>query len=403
MSTSVTLQKPVIYVAINYRLAGFGFLAGKEILADGSANLGLLDQRLALEWVADNIAAFGGDPDRVIIWGESAGSYSVYDQLGLYAGNNTYKGKPLFHGAIMNSGTLFPADPVDTAKAQAIYDTVVEEANCTHTNNTLDCLRSVDYDTFVRATNSVPSSTSYNSIALSYLPRPDGNVVVDSGEVLVQTSKYAAVPMLVGDQEDEGTIFSFFQTNLSDTNALVDYFSSLYYHGATKSQLLALVKTYPDSIPTGSPYNTGFTGEVYPGFKRLAAILGDVGFTLLRRVMLDTALKSHPSTPIWSYLSSYDYGTPVLGTFHGSDLSPIFFGAQQTHASQSLFYYYTNFAYTLDPNGSGEGDNKYQYWPQWNEERQLLHLFHDNSTLLADNFRWNNYQWISENIKLLRL
>ena len=399
----MALQKPVIYVAINYRLAGFGFLAGKEILADGSANLGLLDQRLALEWVADNIAAFGGDPDRVIIWGESAGSYSVYDQLGLYAGNNTYKGKPLFHGAIMNSGTLFPADPVDTAKAQAIYDTVVEEANCTHTNNTLDCLRSVDYDTFVRATNSVPASTSYNSIALSYLPRPDGQVVADSGEVLIKTGKYAAVPMIVGDQEDEVTLFSLFQTNLSDTNALVDYFSSLYYHGATKSQLLAMVETYPDSIPAGSPYNTGLTGEVYPGFKRLAAILGDVGFTLLRRVMLDAALKSCPSTPIWSYLSGFEYGTPVLGTSHGSDLFPMFFGGPQSPASQSLFYYYTNFAYALDPNGAGNEDDKYQFWPQWNDGQQLLHIFYDNLTLLADNFRWNSYEWISENIQLLRL
>jgi carboxylesterase type B len=74
VTTSVALGKPVIYVSINYRLAGFGFLGGKEILADGSANLGLQDQRMALEWVSDNIAAFGGDPTRVILWGQSAGS-----------------------------------------------------------------------------------------------------------------------------------------------------------------------------------------------------------------------------------------------------------------------------------------------------------------------------------------
>lgn len=59
VQTSVELGKPVLFVAMNYRVAGFGFLAGKEILADGSANLGLLDQRLAMQWVADNIRAFG--------------------------------------------------------------------------------------------------------------------------------------------------------------------------------------------------------------------------------------------------------------------------------------------------------------------------------------------------------
>lgn len=57
---SVAVGKPVVFVAINYRVGGFGFMPGAEILKDGSANLGLLDQRLGLQWVADNIANFGG-------------------------------------------------------------------------------------------------------------------------------------------------------------------------------------------------------------------------------------------------------------------------------------------------------------------------------------------------------
>ncbi|KIM96217.1 hypothetical protein OIDMADRAFT_44926 [Oidiodendron maius Zn] len=321
VSTSVTLGKPLIYVAINY-----------QVLADGSANLSLRDQRLALDWIVDNIAASGGNPHRVMLWGESVDSFSVNDQLALYAGNNTYKGKPIFHGAIMNSGTILPADPVDTAKAQDIYDTVVEAANCAHANNTLDCPRDTDYDTFV-------------SVAISYPPRPDGKVVVDSGEVLVQTGR---------------TLFSFTQSNVSNTNALVDYFPSAYYHLATESQLRTLIEAYPDSIP------------------------------LIRQLL-------------WSYLAGYNHGTPVLGTFHGSDLLPTFFVAPQTPASKSLFYYYTNFAYSLDPNGSGEGDNKYLYWPKWNEGKKLLHLSQDISTVLADDFRCESYDWISKNIKLLRL
>lgn len=60
VADSVSQGKPIIFVAVNYRVGGFGFMAGKEILADGSSNLGLLDQRLGLKWVADNIAAFGG-------------------------------------------------------------------------------------------------------------------------------------------------------------------------------------------------------------------------------------------------------------------------------------------------------------------------------------------------------
>jgi len=61
ITTSVLLGQPVLYVAVNYRLGGFGFLAGKELKADGSTNLGLRDQRLALQWVQENIGAFGGE------------------------------------------------------------------------------------------------------------------------------------------------------------------------------------------------------------------------------------------------------------------------------------------------------------------------------------------------------
>jgi carboxylesterase type B len=124
VAESVAQGKPIIFVAVNYRVGGFGFMPGKEILADGSANLGLLDQRLGLEWVADNIASFGGDPDKVTIWGESAGAISVMDQMMLYDGDNSYKGKPLFRAGIMNSGSIAPADPVDCPKGQAIYDRV---------------------------------------------------------------------------------------------------------------------------------------------------------------------------------------------------------------------------------------------------------------------------------------
>lgn len=65
---SINISQPIIFVALNYRLNAFGFLQGKELQEDGSTNLGLRDQRKAFEWVAENIAAFGGDPDKVTIW-----------------------------------------------------------------------------------------------------------------------------------------------------------------------------------------------------------------------------------------------------------------------------------------------------------------------------------------------
>jgi carboxylesterase type B len=202
---SVAQGKPMIFVAVNYRLGAFGFLGGKEVAEDGATNLGLLDQRMGLEWVADNIAAFGGDPDAVTIWGQSAGAISVFDQLALYDGDNTYKGCALFRGAIMNSGSITPTEPVDGVKAQGIFDAVAEAAGCGSavSSSKLNCLRGVDYATFLKASNSAPPYLGYNSLAFSYAPRPDGRILTASPEVLAKEGRYAAVPIIIGNTENE--------------------------------------------------------------------------------------------------------------------------------------------------------------------------------------------------------
>ncbi|KAL2146352.1 hypothetical protein VTI28DRAFT_4377 [Corynascus sepedonium] len=408
VSNAINMGKPYVFVAINYRVGGFGFMPGKEILADGSANLGHLDQRMGLEWVADNIEAFGGDPDKVTIWGESAGAISVFNQMTLYDGDNTYKGKPLFRGAIMNSGSIIPADPVDCPKGQEIYDAVVAKAGCAGASDTLACLRQLPYDEFIEAANSVPAILSYNSVALSYLPRPDGKVLTKSADLLVRERKYAAVPMIIGDQEDEGTLFSLFQSNITSTEKLVSYLGELFFHGASKKQLQGLVNTYSPSITAGSPFGSGIFNEIYPGFKRLAAILGDLVFTLTRRVFLEVATTVNPDVPAWSYLASYDQGTPILGTFHGSDLLQVFYGILPNYASKSIQSYYANFVYNQDPNDASGGTSAKskiaENWPRWTgKERKLINFFANRNGYLTDDFRSESANFIASNVDALHI
>ena len=83
---SVELNQPVIGVSLNYRVSGFGFLGGKEATEGGATNLGFRDQRPALKWINENIAAFGGSPRKVTIFGESSGAESVSAQIFAYNG-----------------------------------------------------------------------------------------------------------------------------------------------------------------------------------------------------------------------------------------------------------------------------------------------------------------------------
>jgi carboxylesterase type B len=85
----------MLAINIQYRLSAFGFLNGKEALKGGATNLGFRDQRLALHWVRENIGFFGGDRDKVTIWGESSGAQSVGAQLLAYNGNFPFQSQKL--------------------------------------------------------------------------------------------------------------------------------------------------------------------------------------------------------------------------------------------------------------------------------------------------------------------
>lgn len=352
VSSAIDTNMPMIFFGVNYRLGGFGFMPGKEVLEDGSANLGLLDQRLGLQWVADNIQAFGGDPDKVTIWGESAGSISVFDQMALYDGDNTYNGKPVFRGAIMDSGSVIPAERVDGVKGQAVYDSVVEAAGCASANDTLACLRDLDYTTFLDAATSVPAFLSYSGVALSYLPRPDGAILSDSPDKLAKAGKYADVPFIIGDQEDEGTLLALFQSNITTTEQIAEYLKKYYFYEATSGQIDGLIATYQNMATEGSPFRTGSLNNWYPQYKRLAAILGDLTFTLTRRALLKYSVQAKPNIPSWSYLASYDYGTPFLGSFHAGDILQVFYGTLPNFAANAIRSYYFSFVQDMDPNAA---------------------------------------------------
>lgn len=319
--------------------------------------------------------------------------------MALYNGRNTYKGKSLFRAAIMDSGTMVPSDPVDCPKSEVVFNTVVTNAGCGRATDKLACLRSLDYTTYLNAANSVPGIFGYNSVALSYLPRPDGTVLTMSPDVLATNGQYAKVPMIVGDQEDEGTLFSLSQSNISTTAQLITYLSTIFFNDATTAQIQALVATYPEDPSAGSPFRTGVLYNVYPQYKRIAALLGDLTFTLTRRLFLTKTSAAAPTVPSWSYLASYLYGTPVAGTYHSSDLN-VAYGVTPGFPSESTQAYYLSFINTMDPNQGTVGQIP---WPQWSASKQLLNFNQLSNNLLSDDFRSTPYNFIAANAAALHV
>ena len=276
---------------------------------------------------------------------------------------------------------------------------VVKAAGCSGSSDTLACLREVPYNKYLQAANSVPGILSYVTVNLSYLPRPDGTAITQSPELLVASGKYAKVPFIVGNQEDEGTLFGLFTPNLTTTREISTYFSTIFFNNAQPTQIDQLVGTYQTITEDGSPFRTGLLNNWYPQFKRVSAILGDLTFTLTRRVFLELATQANPDVKSWSYLATYDYGTPILGTFHGSDLLQVFYGILPNNAAKSIRGYYYNFIHNLDPNVGIPLPN----WPQWSTSKKLIEFKANRNEQLDDNFRPDTYEFLKANVGSLRV
>jgi carboxylesterase type B len=276
---------------------------------------------------------------------------------------------------------------------------VVEAAGCPGSSDTLTCLRTVPYTKFLNAANTVPGILSYFTVNLSYLPRPDGKALTASPDALIKAGKYAKVPFIVGDQEDEGTLFGLFTPNLTTTQEVKTYFSTVFFNNASPAQINLLVDSYQTITEDGSPFRTGLLNNYYPQFKRVSAVLGDLTFTLTRRAFLEIASQVNPGVPSWSYLATYDYGTPILGTYHASDILQVFNGIFPNNARMTIRGYYYSFIYNLDPNeGSG-----LMNWPQWSAGKQLVNFGAIVNTYLDDTFRRDTYEFLKANVASLRV
>ncbi|HEV7734771.1 MAG TPA: carboxylesterase family protein [Candidatus Binatia bacterium] len=197
--TEMVTTGHVIVVTINYRIGALGFMAHPALSAEtsygGSGNYGIMDQQLALQWVQRNIAAFGGNPKRVTIFGESAGGNSMFAHLV----SPTAKG--LFQRVISQSGTSEQRLPA-LAEAEATGQTFATAVGCP--DQTAECLRAVPVATLVAQQGLIGSPAL---IGIAATPNIDGGVLPKSIDAALTSGEFHRVPVVNGTNRDEMRLY----------------------------------------------------------------------------------------------------------------------------------------------------------------------------------------------------
>ncbi|KAL8287266.1 hypothetical protein RQP46_003718 [Phenoliferia psychrophenolica] len=405
---SVVQGTPVIVVSMAYRLMSLGFMASKEIQDAGAGNAGMMDQRLALRWVQQNIHLFGGDRSLVTVWGESAGSISVALQMVAFDGDLTMPhapgsapgfNTPLFRGGFMESGAQVPVGSI--LGGQEFYDQIAAATNCTNTDGaaSLACLRAAPYNEILAATDQTPGFLSYTSLRNAWVPRTDGIFLTKDGQVLVDEGKIPAIPFIIGDCDDEGTLFAVASANITTNAEARAYLQSHFARGSTEEEMDQLLLQYPQDPTQGSPFNTGYANQLSPQFKRLSSFIGDFVFQAPRRYFLNKVF-SIGKVRTWSYLYVRNKATPFLGSFHSSDLTLEFQAAQIGGIDNEALDYLISFTNTLDPNSP---NNSGIFWPEWSPKVPNLLTFLDRPlggvlglAITLDTYRLAAMEYITE-------
>jgi para-nitrobenzyl esterase len=358
-------KKGVVVVSCNYRLGIFGFFAHPALAQESpyhaAGNYGLMDQIAALRWVEENISAFGGDPNNVTIFGESAGSWSVSDLMA------SPLAQGLFQKAIGESGASFDAG----RRAQSLAQSAKTGKKFAQSigADSLAALRAIPADKLLQ-----------ESTKGRFGPNVDGYVLPQSVGTIFAEGRQSHVPLLAGWNKDEnmGNVYS---TKTPPTAANLKKAIRKRFGPETDQAL----KFYPHSTAAEARQSTETLASdfftVYVTWKWLE-MQNQTGDSPVYRYLFT---RTPPEPP-----NAMDGDTPLikLGARHSAEI-PYVFGVitwkkapwqpVDFKISDAMMTYWSNFAKTGNPNGNG-----LPHWPQYTpQDRQVMDLGEDIHALPA--------------------
>lgn len=353
-------EKDVVLVTINYRLGLMGYFAHPELkeesAQDVAGNYGTLDQIAALKWVQQNIESFGGDPDNVTIFGESAGGESVLHML------SSPLAKGLFHRAIMqspaNSGQMIHLDKAfkHIPSAEHLSTQFTEKLGVTgeHQIEQLRKMSAEDLMKTLRTTEDTPA----------FFPNIDGYVLPKSPFEVFAENEQHKVPILLGSNADEGTcIYAMLEVPIAD-----------YKHLNLSNNKLPQ-QFYDDYAEDVAQLSAFYPGIEHREYKAENDLLGDDFFGAKARFYADCLSKHGQQAFFYFFKRVPPSAKQTAGAFHAAELpfvhgtsTPILpLNEADKVLSETMITYWTNFAKTGNPN-----DSKRPNWeafdhqnPQW--------------------------------------